>query len=277
MPTTIYRICNHKWRFVWLILSLILLHNTCQKPSSTLELRIVSLSPAMTEVLFVLQKQERIVGVTTMCTYPEQAKNIYKVGDFSHPSLERIIGRNPNLVIVNLPEQKKISEQLKRLNVSVFVSSPSSLSDVYKEIKALGEIIGKEQTAESLVTAMQQQIKPVSAKQKKKVYIELAPRPLVTIGRFTFLNELVELAGGTNLFSDLNKDYPIIAQEEVIKRNPDIIIVLHPVDITQRLGWENISALQNGRIYTKLNQDHLLRPGPRLAQGYSELKKVINE
>ena len=267
--------------------------NSCEKPVSHTGFKIVSLSPAMTEIVFTLGAAQDLVGVTTFCNYPEQAKKIYKIGDFSNPSLERIVGLKPDLVIVNLPEQMRIKRQLEKLNINIFISSPRTLDDIYNEIIEIGRILKKEQAADSLVNYMKMHIsrvyKPVlpvpkyiegnavEGSSKKRIYIELSPKPLVTVGAPSFLNELLEMAGAENIFADLVKDYPVVPQEEVIKRNPDIIIVLHPEKITDRLGWRKITAIKNNAVYTTLNQDHLMRPGPRLVIGFKELKEIIDE
>jgi len=240
-------------------------------------LKIVSLSPAMTEILFALGADDNLVGVTTYCDYPAQAKKIYKVGDFSHPSIERIVGLKPNLVIVNLPEQRRIKRNLDKLKINTFVSSPKSLSDIYKEIAEIGRIVNRERLADSLVEYMQTNIQRVPCERIKRVYIELSPRPIVTIGRGTFLNELLELVGAKNIFADLNKDYPVVPQEEVIRRNPEVIILLHPEDIKNRMGWRKVAAIENAKVYSDLNQDYLMRAGPRLVQGFKELKEIIRE
>ncbi len=249
----------------------------CGTSSTESGLRIVSLSPAMTEILFALNARESLVGVTTFCDYPEQTKEIYKVGDFSNPSMERIVGLKPDLVIVNLPEQMRIKRQLDKLQIKVFVSSPLSLDDIYSEIVEIGKIANKESAAESLISVMKMTLRPSGGDKKKRVYIELSPRPIVTIGAQTFLNELLEMAGGVNIFSDLNKDYPVVSQEEIIKRNPEIIILLYSDDIKKRLGWEAIEAVKNKKICTDINQDYLMRPGPRLVEGFEVLRVIIND
>jgi iron complex transport system substrate-binding protein len=111
----------------------------------------------------------------------------------------------------------------------------------------------------------------------KRVFVEISPRPIITIGAATFLNDLIERAGGKNIFGDLKKDYPVVNQEAVITRDPEIIIVLHPEDTTGRTGWQKIQAIKNDRVYTDLNPDHLMRPGPRLVEGFRQLKRAIND
>ncbi len=249
----------------------------CNKSFIEPDFKIVSLSPAMTEILFALNAEDNIVGVTTFCNYPEQAKRIYKIGDFSNPSIERIVGLKPNLVIVNLPEQIRIKKQLEALQINVFVSSPKSLNDIYREIAEIGKMLKKKATAESLIRSMQMNIRLFESNEKKRVYIELSPRPIVTIGAHSFLNEMLEMIGGKNIFSDIAQDYPVVSQEEIIKRNPEIIILLHPEDIKDRLGWDKIAAIRNGKVYTDINQDHIMRPGPRLVKGFKALRSIIFE
>jgi len=246
----------------------------CEKSAHFNEPRIVSLSPAMTEIIFSLGAERYLVGTTTYCDFPDSAKKIYKVGDFSNPSIERIISLKPSLVIVNLPEQSRIKNQLEKYGLKIFVTSPSKIEDIYKEISELGRILKTEKKADSLINYMKENIRPLS-RIKKRVYIEICPRPLITIGGTSYLNELIEMAGGENIFSDINKDYPVVNQEEVIMRNPEFIIGLHPEDIENRIGWKDVSAIKNHRVYRDLNQDWILRPGPRLVLGFKQLEKIF--
>lgn len=239
--------------------------------------RIVSLSPAMTEMLFSLGAGDKIVGVTTFCDFPMQAKRITKIGDFSHPSIERIVALKPDLVIVNVPEQKRVKGELEKLGINIFVSSPNSLADIYEEIAAIGKTLGQERLADSLIEYMQSNLPVTSPENRKRVFVEISPRPIITIGAATFLNDLIERAGGVNIFSDLDKDYPVVNQEAVISRDPEIIILLHPQEIAGRTGWQKIRAIAKNRVYTDLNPDHLMRPGPRLVLGFQQLKRIIND
>jgi iron complex transport system substrate-binding protein len=250
---------------------------SCADERKSGDYRIVSLSPAMTEMLFSIGAGDKIVGVTTFCDFPPEAKEITRVGDFSHPSIERIIGLKPDLVIVNLPEQMRIKKELDRLEIKSFVSSPGSLSDIYTELSALGAILGMDKAADSLVAHMKRNLEAVNPTRRKKVYVEISPRPIVTIGRATFLNDMIYNAGGVNIFADLDKDYPVVGQEAVIARNPEIIIVLHHEDIRGRIGWQEIQAIKDGHVYTNFDPDHLMRPGPRLVIGFTKLKEMIND
>lgn len=254
---------------------LLVFFSSCAKDQKNSGYKIVSLSPAMTEILFSLGAGNKIVGVTTFCNFPDETKNITKVGDFSNPSIERIIALRPDLVIVNLPEQGRIKKELDKLKIKTFVSSPTSLAEIYDELTALGQEIGMQRAADSLISYMKDNLKKTSPVERKRVYIEISPRPLITVGSYTFLNDLIHDAGGINIFDDLDKDYPVITQESVIARNPEIIIVLHPEGITGRTGWQNIKAIQENSVYEDLDPDHFMRPGPRLIQGFKRLSDIL--
>lgn len=242
---------------------------------STAGYRVVSLSPAVTEIIFALNAGDMLVGVTTYCDYPPAARQKYKVGDFSNPSLERIIATNPSLVVVNLPEQRRVKETLEAFKIPVYVSSPRSIADIYREIAEIGTLLGRQEYADTLIGKMQRALEPRPAT-GKKVYVELSAKPLVTIGKRTFLDEIIRRAGAENIFSELDKDYPVVPQEEVIRRNPDIIIVLHPGNVLDRVGWKEIEAVRRGEIYRDLNQDLLMRPGPRLVDGFKDLERIVD-
>lgn len=263
--------------FTFVLLSSILAANFCARKPKSDGYRIVSLSPAVTEIIFSLGAEDNIVGVTTFCDFPAPAKKITKVGNFSHPSLERIVALKPDLVIVNLPEQIRIKKELDKLNLKTFVSKPGSLSDIYQEISMLGAMLNRRKEADSLVTYMSSNLERVVSENRKTVYVEISPKPIITVGAGTFLNDIIERAGGSNIFADLDKDYPVVGQETIIMRNPDIIIVLHPQNISGRTGWHKVNALKNDRVYTDLDPDHLMRPGPRLVQGFKQLVAIIND
>ncbi len=238
--------------------------------------RVVSLSPAMTEIIFALDAEDLLVGTTTFCDYPEAARAKTRVGDFSNPSLERIVALKPTLVIVNPPEQNRTMNELRKLEINLFVSAPSSLDSLYQDIKSLGDIVGKKGEADSLVNYMQTSLVALPGG-GRRVYVEISSRPLVTIGKASFLNELLTRAGATNVFADIDDAYPIVNQEAVIKKDPQIIIVLHPGTVADRTGWQHVDAVKNRRLYYDIAPELLLRPGPRLVAGFEKLCRILND
>lgn len=257
---------------------LILLSCSSHKENSKIE-RVVSLVPSITETIYALGKQDLLVGVTVWDDYPEEVKEKKKVGDFSNPSLERILQLKPDVVFATLPEQRLVIDRLKNLRVKVFVSQPKGIRDILREIKKTAYLLGAEEKGDSLLKSMAQRIDSIkknSLSHRPRVYVELSANPLISIGRGSFLNEVIEIAGGENIFKDIPQEYPMVSSEEVIKRNPEVIIVLHPAGrIGERLGWENVVAIKENRIYNDIEENLLLRPGPRIVKGIEELAKRL--
>jgi iron complex transport system substrate-binding protein len=263
--------------FGLLILSLAL---NCAQNMSKVPRRVVCLVPSITEIIFALGQADYLKGNTIYCDYPAAAKQIYKVGDFSNPSLEKIVGLKPEIVFATMPEQKIIIEQLKELGIKVFVSQPTTIDSLLKEIKAIGKILGVEHRGDSLATTMANELNQIIPKQSNiPLYLEVSSTPLMTVGSGSFINDVIRRAGGKNIFDDLTQEYPVINQEEVIKRNPAVIFILHPLtkkeEVKNRIGWRNINAVINNRIYDDVNPDLIFRPGPRIIQGIKALTQRI--
>ena len=247
---------------------------TCaSRPESGSEIRrIVSLAPSLTEIVFFLDGGDRLVGVTTFCDYPEQAKSIYKVGDFSNPSLERIIALKPDLILATMPEQRRIIIELMKMDIPVFTSHPRTLVDIISEIDSIAHLLKVRSPRDSLLDLIQSS--PV--KERPRVYLELSPDPIITIGSSSYLNDLIKKSGGENIFSDLNLEFPSVNWADVLRRDPEIILIFHTQDYRGRIGWKGLSAVRSGMVIDDLNPDIYLRPGPRTFQAYSELKEIIS-
>lgn len=263
--------------FGLLILSLAL---NCAQNISKVPRRVVCLVPSITEIIFALGQEDCLKGNTIYCDYPAAAKQIYKVGDFSNPSLEKIVGLKPEIVFATMPEQKIIIEQLKELGIKVFVSQPRTIDSLLKEIKAIGKILGVEQRGDSLAITLANELSQIIPKQSNiPSYLEVSSTPLMTVGSGSFINDVIRRAGGKNIFDDLTQEYPVVDQEEVIKRNPAVIFILHPLtkkeEVKNRIGWRNIDAVRNNRIYDDVNPDLIFRPGPRIVQGIKALSQRI--
>ena len=242
--------------------------------------RIVSLVPSVTEIIYALGQGRQLAGNTTFCNFPPAAESVYKVGDFSNPSVEKIARLKPSLVFATLPEQQATVEQLRRMGSKVFISRPSDIDSMFREIKSIAQVLGAAATGDSLVAALKARlarIPPPSV--RPRVYVEISGQPLMTVGQGTFINEAIERAGGHNIFSDINKEYPVVTQEQVIQRDPEVVFILHPqtnrTEFAQRLGWQNVSAVRQNRIYDDLNPDLLFRSGPRLVEGIEKLAAEI--
>lgn len=247
-------------------------------------LRVVSLAPSTTEILFALGLDEEIVGVSSFCNYPPEAQEKEKIGTFSQPNIEKILSLRPDVIFCTGLEQAPVIGKLKQLNLEVYVSDPSNTKELFVSIKAMAKLTNREKNGDTLINKMkkdmeemQSKVQLVPEKDRARVFIEFWNNPLMTAGRDSFIDELIRLAGGINIAHDARSAYSYFSPEQVIKRDPDCIILAYMVNedaakaIKERLGWRGISAVKNNRIYNDINPDILLRPGPRLVQALREL------
>jgi len=254
----------------------------------TVPKRYISLAPSTTEILFALGLGNEIVGVSSYCNYPQKAKSKENMGEFSHPNIEKILSLKPDYVFCTGLEQAPIITELKRQNLEVYVSDPKNMEELLNSIREIGKITSKEKVAESLIRNMKQGVEEITSRvtlipqnKRPKVFIEIWHDPLTTAGKDSFIDELITLAGGINIAYDTKRAFSIFSPEEVIKRNPDCIILTYMDKekpsrlLGERLGWGEIRAVKNNRLYNDINPDLLLRPGPRLVQGLKEIYKRL--
>ncbi len=245
--------------------------------------RIISLAPNITETLFALGLGERVIGVTTYCDFPAEAKTKEKIGDTIKPNLERIIALKPDLVLLSTSSQlEKITHQLDQLAIPVYITNPRTVTEVITSIGKLGAVTGTSDRAEKLASSMQQQIKSIEpTEQRPRVLYVLQLSPLITAGKNTFINDLINLAGGISISGAEATDYPQFSRETVIARAPEVIILpeSHGSEIVNleavKNAFSTTPAVKNNRIVT-INPDLIDRPGPRIVEGLAELEKKIH-
>ena len=253
--------------------------------------RIISLTPASTEILFALGLDDEIIGVSSYCNWPRQARAKEQVGSFSRANIEKIIALQPDLVVVTGMEQQYIFEILARLGIDHVSVDPSDLDELYASIRVLGDATAKKKEAialisriESTVDAISVKVAKIAAQARPKVYVEIWHDPIMSIGSGSFLDDMIEKAGGTNIMRDLPRSYSRVDPEQVIFRDPDIIILNYMKtdewvrrEFSQRLGWGGIAAVTKSHIYTDIDPDIILRPGPRVIQGLQKLYEAFYE
>jgi iron complex transport system substrate-binding protein len=250
--------------------------------------RIVSLSPAVTEILFALGAGSQVAGVTEYCDYPPQAAALPKVGGFSGAtvSTERIAVLRPDLVILSADMHGRIITLLDRLSIRNFAVEPRNFSEVYQTIQTLGTLTGKEEQAREVIARMEEKIRRAEAlrggRERPGVFWELTDEPLMTAGGNTFISEAIRLGGGRNVFEDLPEMWPTVSVEDVLLRAPAWIIagddhgkILDPGALARRPGWQGIPAVRDGRIAT-VNAGALYRYGPRLADAVLAIAEIIH-
>ncbi len=250
-------------------------------PTPTNPSRIVSLAPNLTEILFALGLEEEIVRVTHYSDYPPAAEKKLKAGTFWQPNIEAIIAARPDLIVtLAFEQQKNLAERLKRINYNCLTVKIDKVNDLFKAIEIIGTATGKKNKANELVTDIRNKLDKLSAlvnqEPKVKVLWVVQREPLRVAGRDTFVNEMLELAGGENAIGQTLHKYPPIGSEQVIACGADVIIEpsMHQKDLSIQqnralLYWskfENVPAVANKRIYI-IQGDMVSRLSPRLYEG----------
>ncbi len=244
--------------------------------------RIVSLAPNLTENIFAVGAGDRLVGDTTFCNYPEEAKAVAKVGDTMTPNMESIIALKPDVVLVSTASQiEAFVKTLEQNGIAVYGTNPTSLDGVMKNLRQLGELFGTQEQADRLVADLQRRVEatnPSAAYQimpHPKVFVQISKEPLFTIGKQSFLTEVVARAGGHSVTADIESAYPKISKETASALNPEVIILSDSEDNKEpNEVFKNSPAVRNGRIY-KVNADILSRPGPRLVDALEQVSKSL--
>lgn len=244
-------------------------------------LRVVSLAPSLTEVVFALGAGKCLVGNTNQCDFPAPARAVYKVGDFISPDLERIVALHPSLVLLTLPAHRQLAEKLAELKIATYVSRPADLEAVCLEIDSVARRLGRPAAGESLVRDMKRRLDSIpNFADTPRVYLEISGAPLMTAGRGTFITELLARAGARNVFASSLQEYPVVDPEAVIRADPEVILLLHPdlraADVGRRLGWNQVQAVKQGRVYDGLDEDLFFRPGPRIVEGVLHLAQLLH-
>ncbi len=247
--------------------------------------RIISLAPNLTEIVYAIGAGDRLVGNTEYCDYPAEAKQVAKIGDTMHPSVERIIALKPQIVLVSTASQlEAFTKQLEEQRIAVYVTNPRSLEEIFSSITALGDMFGKAEQAGSLTARLRQRTDDVEAALKKttpvRVFYQVAGEPLYTIGREGYLTDLVRRAGGVSVTADLPGAFPRYSDEAALSARPEAIILptggsMGNANSTVAGPFRDSPAVRNSRVY-KINDDHLSRPGPRLVDGLEELAHALH-
>ena len=248
--------------------------------------RIVSLAPSNTEILFALGLGEKVVGVTEYDDYPEEAKLKEKVGGFQTVDIEKVASLNPELVLATGGVQLEVVEKLREIGLTVVVIDANGISEIQENILLIGRIAGSKREAESLVDSMGQRIEAVKDKsssnlRRPRVMYIVWGEPLMAAGPGAFASNLIELAGGENVFSDSGIDYPKVSMESVIERDPEVIITntnteMELESLKDAAEWKGISAVKNDRFHV-INGDIVSRPGPRIVDALELFSTWIAE
>jgi iron complex transport system substrate-binding protein len=253
--------------------------------------RIISLAPSNTEILFAIGAAAQVIGRDDFSDYPAEAKDLPDIGGSNGKyDLEKIASLKPDLVIaseLNTPDQIKALEDLK---ITVYyLSNPPDLEGMFANLVTVGELSGHKAQAEKLVESLRQRVKAVQDKvsgvaNRPTIFYELDatdPSKPYTAGPTTFIDQLIQIAGGVNIAGSLSTAWPQISLEEILVKNPDMILLgdaaygNSPAQVKQRAGWTGLKAVKDNNI--QVFDDNLVsRPGPRLVDGLEILAKLIH-
>tara|TARA_Y100000588_G_scaffold321757_1_gene353315 strand:- start:184 stop:1317 length:1134 start_codon:yes stop_codon:yes gene_type:complete len=253
--------------------------------------RLVSLAPSATEILYAIGAGEWLVGVDDFSNFPEAAKELEQLGSFT-PDLERIVAMEPDLVVAAQIISPEIIEQLSSAGVPVWIADSRDVRGVAASIRGLGVAVGRESAADAVATELEARLETLTALMtevldRPRVFYELDasdPMKPFTVGPGNFVQDLLSMAGGDNVFADASAPFPQVSFEEVLARDPQVIILADaPFGITAtavkaRTGWEVLSAVRDDRILEVTPElgDMISRPGPRIADGLEALARFMH-
>lgn len=248
--------------------------------------RFVSLDPSITEIVFAIGANDRLVGDTTYCNYPEGAKQIAKVGDTLQPNIEAIVASRAQVVLVSTSSQlESFVKKMNAQNIAVFVTNPHDLESIYQSIINLGDLLDRRSQADRVVEGMRKRTVAVETKLAGKppvrVFYQLSREPLYTAGKTAFVTDLIRRAGGDSVTAEVPGAFPTYSAEAALAAKPDAIIMTTGDSMGGQINAEVADALKqspavlNNRVY-QINGDLLSRPGPRVVDGLEQMAKALH-
>jgi iron complex transport system substrate-binding protein len=255
-------------------------------PANEIPDRIVSLAPNITEILFAMDIGNRVVGVTSFCDYPEEARKKPKIGGMSNPSLEAVVSLKPDIVVMTTDgNQKEFEERLRSLNIKTYVFKVRRLSELPQGIRDIGLALGIRERANALASEIETTVNklrnsPPPTKKNKVLFI-IWPEPLIVAGRGTAIDDTITLLGYENIASKAKVPYPKYSIEEIIHQAPDLIFIgkghANMEEVSKGLlrRIARVPAVKNRAVF--YIGDSLYRLGPRIVKGIEEMAGCLKE
>ena len=249
--------------------------------------RIVSLAPGITEILYALNLGDKIVGVTSFCNWPAQARKKPQVGGFINPSIETIVSLKPDLIIATADGNRRDTvRQLERIGLTVYVTNPSDIRGILTGILHLGEITAAQKSAGALVGGLKKRLHNVTAqthgKNKPRIFFQIGLDPVITAGGGTLISEAIELAGGINIAGLDSSRYPRYSAESIMVGSPDIILFAPMAGDREFAAVKNfwrkfpeIPAVKNNKIYP-VETDLISRASPRIIDAIEKMALIFH-
>ncbi|MFY9605999.1 MAG: cobalamin-binding protein [Thermoplasmata archaeon] len=247
--------------------------------------RIVSVAPSPTEIMFAVGAGSQVVGVDNYSDYPAEARSLPQIGSYTL-NVEVIMSLKPDLIVSSDLVPRAQLDQLAGQGIPYFIFATRTMEDVFKDLRLAGSLTGHSLEAEALVAGLQARVNAVTDKtladgvEKVRTYVEYYP--LWTYGPGSFGNDLIRLAGGSNIAANASNEYPELTPEFIIAQNPQVIIyTVGPMttttssDFAARSGWSNIYAVSHNKIYS-IDDNLVSRYGPRVVDGLEQLAEIIH-
>ncbi len=250
--------------------------------------RIVSLAPSLTELVAAVGGVTCLVGRTTACDYPPEAVRLVPpVGGFGVPAMESLVAANPTLVIDVDLEDEALIGRFGELGIRYRRVPCDRIADIPAAIRTVGELTGGAARAEAMASELERAIenfrqRAAAAASRPRVYIEIWHDPIMTAGGRAYLTDLIALAGGTSIAADIDRDYFQASPEWVVQRDPEVIVCAYmslegsmTEALRRRPGWSSVTAVRRGLVFDGLDNNVILRPGPRVRAGIEILQACI--
>jgi iron complex transport system substrate-binding protein len=246
--------------------------------------RIICLVPSITDAVFAIGAGNDVVAISDFVKYPQEATKKPSVGSISNPSIETILSFHPDLVL-GMPHQNQpaILDQLQRFGIPLYIVDPHGITGILHSVVSLGQATAHETQAMAASQLLRQRIAAVRAKVKDlpvvDLYMPVSYDPVITIGKGSFISEIIDAAGGHSITSDINQEWPHISMEAVIARAPEALLMMRGGTITfdslqNRMGWNALPAVKNRRVFyvdTRVNF-----PSPVAIDALEDLAKQLH-
>lgn len=238
--------------------------------------RAISLAPNLTENIFAVGAGDKLVGVTTFCDYPVEAKDIQKIGDTINPNMESIIALKPQIVFVSTASQMEaFTKTLEQNGIAVFVTNPNNLEGILRNLRQLGDIFGTGDQAAKLVQDIQFRLSTIKANLNGappvQVFVQISREPLFTAGKESFVTEIIEHAGAVSVTRDLPTAYPRLSKETALAIDPEAIVISSGAgNEDPNEVFRDSAALKNGKVF-RVKADLITRPSPRIIEGMEQM------
>ncbi len=259
---------------ILIFLSAFVLGSGCARQNAHEGVRVVSLSPGITEIIYAIGAEKHLYGITNYCNWPPEASHAKEsVGDFSFPSIEKITEIRPSLILGAGDGQGKALSRLTNLGYDVRIFHPADIKELLAQILEIGRIMEKEKNAAELVERMKKEIASIPRIKNKSVFIEVCSRPLICASDKTFLSDVCETIGFKNI-AVFKNCYPGVNAEWLIRRKPDYILLTGSSEKEFRAMYP---YMKGSKIICPTDIDIIVRPGPRITRGMMEIYYLADD